>query len=69
MNKLKAIRKSLRLTQADVAREMGCERSAIGHYESGRRSPDLDTCRKLVSVLRSYGAGVGLDDVFPPRVV
>ncbi|HCU0428852.1 helix-turn-helix transcriptional regulator [Serratia marcescens] len=66
MNKLKTIRKSLRLTQAEVASAMGCKRSAIGHYESGRRSPDLNTCRKLVSIFCSHGARVGLDDLFPP---
>lgn len=67
MNELKSIRKSLRLTQDDVAREIGCKRSAIAHYENGRRSPDLDMCRKLVSVFCMHGADVGIDEVFPPK--
>lgn len=39
----------------------------IGHWESGRRFPDLKTCRALVACLNKLGAKVSLDDVFPPE--
>ena len=67
MNNLQEIRESIPLTQADVARQLGVTQGAISHYESHRRKPDLDTCRKIVDALNKLGAKCSLDDVFPPK--
>ncbi|WP_431189847.1 helix-turn-helix transcriptional regulator, partial [Blautia wexlerae] len=50
-----------------LAKAVGCTQGAIGHWESGRRFPDLKTCRALVECLNKLGAKVSLDDVFPPE--
>ncbi|WP_405423707.1 helix-turn-helix transcriptional regulator [Pantoea stewartii] len=68
MSNLREIRKALNLSQTALAEKVGCTQGAIGHWESGRRNPDLKTCRLLVDALNIYGANVQLDDVFPPEL-
>jgi putative transcriptional regulator len=67
MSNLRKIRKAIPVSQSVLADLVGCTQGAIGHYESGRRTPDLGTCRQLVSALNNLGADVQLDDVFPPN--
>ncbi|EKK7365115.1 helix-turn-helix transcriptional regulator [Escherichia coli] len=59
--------RSLQLIQPSGVKAVGCTQGAIGHWESGRRFPDLKTCRALVACLNKFGAKVSLDDVFPPE--
>lgn len=66
MTNLREIRESVNVSQTALAEMVGCTQGAIGHYESGRRHPDLKTCRTLVDALNKLGAKVRLDDVFPP---
>lgn len=66
MTNLREIRESMHISQTTLAEMVGCTQGAIGHYESGRRNPDLKTCRNLVDALNKLGAKVLLDDVFPP---
>lgn len=66
MSNIKTIRESLRMTQAALADSVGVTQGAIAHYENERRKPGLDECRRIVSALNSHGAGVTLDEVFPP---
>jgi putative transcriptional regulator len=66
MSNLKSIREKAGLTQVVLARYIGLTQSAIAHYESGRRKPPLDECRRIVIALNTSGADVTLDDVFPP---
>ncbi|MCQ0224443.1 helix-turn-helix transcriptional regulator [Escherichia coli] len=54
-------------TDKTLSRKTGAVQGAIGHWESGRRFPDLKTCRALVECLNKLGAKVSLDDVFPPE--
>lgn len=68
MSNLRKIREALKVSQTTLADKIGCSQSAIGHYEKGRRHPDLNTCRQLVAALNSMGAKVELDDVFPPEL-
>ncbi|HDR1353508.1 TPA: helix-turn-helix transcriptional regulator [Pasteurella multocida] len=44
---------------------MNLTQGALGHYESGRRTPDLKTARKIVFALNKNGVACSLDDVFP----
>lgn len=67
MSNLRTKREAAKVSQKDLAKLVGCTQGAIGHYESGRRQPDLKTCRKLVAALNAFGANVKLDDVFPPE--
>ncbi|HHE2769796.1 TPA: helix-turn-helix transcriptional regulator [Escherichia coli] len=67
MSNLRKYRESLNISQTTLAEAVGCTQGAIGHWESGRRFPDLKTCRALVACLNKLGAKVSLDDVFPPE--
>lgn len=69
MSNLRKYREALKVSQATLAELMGCTQPAVGHWESGRRSPDLETCRELVKSLNKLGAKVSLDDVFPPSEI
>ncbi|HGM6858971.1 transcriptional regulator, y4mF family [Serratia rubidaea] len=68
MNNIQAIRKRLGLTQSELAKLAGCTPGAIGHYEAGRRSMDIQTCRSFVAIFNKLGEQVGLDEVFPPAL-
>lgn len=45
--KLKLLRKERGLTQSDVGEAIGQERSTIACYETGKRTPDVETLEKL----------------------
>lgn len=45
--KLRKIRNELGLTQEDVAKKIGVTRSAYTQYETGKRSPDLETLKLI----------------------
>lgn len=56
---VRARRDDLRLTQEDVARELGVERSYIGHIESGRiKQPSREMLAQLSRIL-----GIPLHDL------
>jgi len=38
-------------TQAEFARAVGVVRSTVNGWESGRRTPDLDTLRRIANAL------------------
>lgn len=56
MSNLRKYRESLNISQTTLAKAVGCTQGAIGHWESGRRFPDLKTCRALVACLNKLGA-------------
>lgn len=45
--KLKKLRQTAGLTQAEVAVRLGVSASTVGMYEQGRREPDLETTQKI----------------------
>lgn len=53
---LKTLRKSQKMTQQSVADKVGITRATLSNYEIDRRTPDLNTLRKLAECF-----GVGLD--------
>jgi len=46
-NRIKELRKNLRLTQTDVAKKLNVTYRSVGFYESGERDPDTETLAKL----------------------
>lgn len=48
---LKAARKTLKLTQQEIADELGIDRSAIAHYEKGTSLPHAGNIDKLCEIL------------------
>ena len=61
--KLKESRQALGLTQLELAEKLGCGRSSIGDWESGRTEPSLDM---LILLANFFGESVdymlGLQD-------
>ncbi len=53
--RLKRLRQSKKLTQQDLADELGISPSTIGMYEQGRREPDRTT---LLAMSRFFGVSV-----------
>lgn len=68
MSNLKSIRSKLKITQRQLAHEIGHTASSVGHYESGRRIPDITTCHLIVNALNSRGVIFKIEDVFPHPV-
>ncbi len=44
---LKSIRKQRRYSQLKVAMDLNISREALSHYETGKRSPDIQMLRQL----------------------
>lgn len=65
MSNLKNIRKSMNLTQKQLAELIGQSAASVGHYESGRRSPDIETCHQILVALSNSGKKVSFEDIFP----
>ncbi|HFH3021168.1 helix-turn-helix transcriptional regulator [Pseudomonas aeruginosa] len=65
MSALKAARKQAGLTQTELAKSVGLTQGAITHYETGRRTPELNLCRRIVAALNAGGSSFSLEDVFP----
>lgn len=62
--KLKDRRKALKLTQEQVAREVGITRSLYGHYETGFAKTNTDKALRIAVVLGSTVEELfGSDDV------
>lgn len=55
-NKIKMLRKSKRITQFDLAEQLGLNRATISNYEVGRRNPSLPELKRIGEYF-----GVGLD--------
>lgn len=62
--KLQSLRKERGLTQGDLAKVLGCTRTAISNYEIGTREPDFASLEKLA---RYFGVSIGyfFDDIMP----
>ena len=67
MNRMAEIRKQLGITQAQLAARIGWKQPRIANYEVGIRLPSLRVAQKIVKALKSFGAKVRLEDVFPPE--
>jgi transcriptional regulator with XRE-family HTH domain len=54
--RLRAIRESLKLTQAELAKKVGLTQSAISHFEEGKRTPSAQALEKIAN-----GLGMSVD--------
>ena len=50
MNRIKQLRQGNGWLQADLAKKLQTSRQAIGNYETGERSPDVETILKLCEI-------------------
>jgi len=46
-NRLRYLRKTLNLTQSELANKLGITRGTYAHYEIGKREPDYETLQKI----------------------
>lgn len=58
--KIQKIRKSVGLSQEDLADMVGISRTHAGHIEQGRKSPSMELLEKIAKVLK-----VKVKDLFP----
>lgn len=65
MNRLKELRQSAGITQAELAEAMGLSQGAIAHYEKGFRGMKAVSIQKLLRVFSEKGVECTFEDVFP----
>lgn len=64
MNNVRSLRLALRLSQAELAKNIGITQSALSHYENGACDPLVATARKLISYAATQGVEWRLEDVY-----
>ena len=50
MNRIKDLRTERKMKQAELAQLLSCTPTAISNYETGFRSPDIETIHKLCEI-------------------
>lgn len=66
MNHLKKIRERLGLTQAALARELGCTQGNIGHYENKNQTIPPDVAKRLIALAAKRGVVIGYEHIYGP---
>lgn len=51
MNHIKKFRKKEKLSQSDIAKELGIKQNTFSQWETGRRKPDVMQAIKLADIL------------------
>ncbi|MDE1488727.1 helix-turn-helix domain-containing protein [Xenorhabdus bovienii] len=69
MNAIKKYRKMAKLKQKDLAELVGLTPSAISHYETGIRVPDINISKRLIRALEIQGVKCSLDQLFADGAV
>lgn len=64
MNNLRAIRKHIKLSQAELAKLIGCTQGNIGHYESKNQTIKPDVAQKILAVAKDHGLVVSLEYLY-----
>lgn len=64
MTNLRDIRRTLNLSQAELASAMGVTQSALSQYETGRCQPLIKHARRLIAFAEGQGVLISLDDVY-----
>jgi len=65
MNKILEFRQSANLTQRELSERVAITQGALGHYETGQRTPKLNTARKIIAVFNQCGVNCTFEDIFP----
>lgn len=63
--RIKTMRKSRKMTQADLARSINQSQSSITMYETGRREPDFETLEALADIFNVPLSSFVQDDIPP----
>lgn len=63
-NRLKELRKSIKLTQDELSEKLNLSRSTVSSYERGIREPDFETLEKIADFFNvDKGYLLGEDDI------
>jgi transcriptional regulator with XRE-family HTH domain len=62
-----AIRKAIRLTQADLAEKIGVGQTNVCAYERGRQGISPATAKAIVGVAKAAGLDISMDHVYGLR--
>lgn len=63
---IRKYREQAGLTQTELAMKAGLSQSRLANYELLQRTPDIQTARALLKVLKSSGAKLAsIDDLYP----
>lgn len=65
MNRIKAIRERLGLTQTELALALGKTQGNVGFYERGQTVPP-DVAKRLICYANERGVAIGYEDVYGP---
>lgn len=66
MNRIKRIREQLGVTQAAIAKGMGCTQGNVAHYENRDQTVPPAAASRLIAYARSLGHVVTYDDIYGP---
>ena len=64
MNQLRAIRKRLNVTQAELGRGIGCTQPNIGHYEVDRQCLPPDRAKAVIEFSAARGLALTMGQVY-----
>lgn len=68
MHYIKTIRKRLGLTQAALAKEIGCTQGNVWHYEARGQTVPPGVARALINLAARRGVKIGFEDIYGPVV-
>lgn len=64
MSGIKSLRLKAKVTQGELAALIASSQGAVSHYETGRRIPDIEVGKRIVSAFKLLGYETSLDEVF-----
>jgi putative transcriptional regulator len=64
MNAIHQLRKQLKLSQNDLASEIGVTQSAVSQFEAGVNIPSPETARKLIEFAKKRGIKLSFELVY-----
>jgi len=63
-NNLRTIRKLLKLSQAELAKLIGCTQSNIGHFESKGQRIRQELAQRIVVAAKAKGRNITFEDIY-----
>lgn len=67
MSNIKAIRSRLGVTQAELAKGIGCTQGNVGHYERGQSMPP-EVAKRLIEYAQGLGHVLTFNDIYMPEM-
>lgn len=65
---IKSIRIRLGITQAALAKSIGCTQGNVGHYENKGQTMPPDVAKRLIAFAAQHGLRLSYEDVYGPPI-